>query len=493
MMELQIAYLGFFDALFGWIIDLILTPVFKFVAGLLNTVFSWLFENILAPILLPVLKTVITWAFDLFIEIFSSVFYMILVSLLKIIDYMQIAFDVFIGFTDVSYRTSSGSVVKGNLLEILFQYGNVQTVFWILILGGLGIAFIFTIYAVSRSSFDIDFENKRTVSKVMTSFFKTFIQFFMTPFFVYFMLKLSVVILKGISTALGYSRETSLGKVLFVITSLDAAKNADMNVSTVSGAWAGKLGIDDSIRSPFYNGVKDYSNMKTVRDYFDLAKFDYLIGYIVSIFLIIILAICLITFVKRIFEIILLYIVSPYFIATMPLDDGEKFSQWRDVFLSKCFTGFGSAIGMRLYLLVCPMIMGNQIRLSTGASSETEYMIKLFFLIGGAWAVLKSGSLITSIFNFQSGQSEYGTGAMVSSYIYGNSVGRLMSYGQQYVTGSLYGRNRSDKERPETAGETGRSVTQAFHEGRDHGVGFGRRDRREPEITAAAGEEENNE
>lgn len=491
-MDLQITYLGFFDALFGWIIDLILEPVFKFVAGLLNTVFSWLFENVLAPVLMPVLKTVITWAFDLFIEVFSSVFYIILIGLLKIIDYMQIAFDVFIGFTDVTYRTSSGSVVKGNLLEILFQFGNVQTVFWVLILGGLGIAFIFTIYAVSRSAFDIDFENKRTVSKVMTSFFKTFIQFFLTPFFVYFMLKLSVVILKGISTALGYSKETSLGKVLFVITSLDAAKNADMNVSTVSGAWAGRLGIDDSIRSPFYNGMKDYSNMKTVRDYFDLAKFDYLIGYIVSVFLIIILAICLITFVQRIFEIILLYIVSPYFIATMPLDDGEKFAQWRDLFLAKCFTGFGSAIGMRLYLMVCPMIMGNQIRLSTGTSSEMEYMIKLFFLIGGAWAVLKSGGLITSIFNFQSGQAEYGTGAVVSSYIYGNSVGRLMSYGQRYVTSSLVGRSGAQQGRQEPVGESNREAAQVFREQRDHGVGFERRHQRETENVSETGGEDDN-
>lgn len=491
MIEIQIAYLGFFDALFGWIIDLILTPVFKFVAGLLNTVFSWLFENVLAPVLMPVLKTVITWALDLFIEVFSSVFYMILVTFLKIIDYMQIAFDVFIGFTDVSYQTSSGIVVQGNLLEILFQYGNVQTVFWVLILGGLGVAFIFTIYAVSRSSFDIDFENKRTVSKVLSSFFKTFIQFFTTPFFVYFMLKLSVVILKGISTALGYTKETSLGKILFVITSLDAAKNADMNVSTVSAAWAGKLGIDDTIRNPFYKGIKDYTNMKTVRDFFNLAKFDYLIGYIVSIFLIIILAICLITFVQRIFELILLYIVSPYFIATMPLDDAEKYSQWRDLFLAKCFTGFGSAIGMRLYLMICPMIMGNQIRFSTGTSSEVEYMIKLFFLIGGAWAVLKSGGLIASIFNFQSGQSEYGTGAVVSSYIYGNSVGRLMSYGQQSVMSSFAGGGM--RERNTAVGENReRNINQAFREQRDSGVGFERRRHSGQTMAGGEGGEENN-
>lgn len=284
---------------------------------------------------------------------------------------------------------------------------------------------------------------------------------------VYFLLKLSVVILIGVSTALGYSQNTSLGRILFVITSLDAAKNANMNVSS----GAGNLGVNDAIRNPFYLGIKDYGNMGVVRESFNLAKFDYVIGYIVSLFLIIIIGICLVTFVQRIFEVILLYIASPYFVATMPLDDGEKFSQWRDMFLSKCFTGFGSAIGMRLYLMICPMIMGNQIQFTRGASSEAEYLIKLFFLIGGAWAVLKSGGLITSILNFQSGQAEYGTGAVVSNYIYGNTVGRMMVYGQQQISGAIAGMGGSGESRSR---QKQLADSQTFRERRDESVGFER-------------------
>lgn len=480
MGTMLISYLGFFDALFGWIIDLILEPVFKFVAGLLNTVFSWIFEKILAPILMPVLKDLVLWALKIFMDVFSSVFYMILATLLKIIDYMQTAFDVFIGFKDVTFQTSSGTI-RGNLLEVLIQFGNVQKVFWIITLGALGVAFIFTIYAVSRSAFDFEFENKRTVSKVLTAFFKTFIQFFTTPFIVYFLLKLSVVILKGVSTALGYSQNSSLGRTLFVITSLDAAKDANMNVSTASG-WSGNLGINDAIRNPFYTGVKDYANMGAVRNSFNLGKFDYVIGYIVSLFLIIILGICLITFVQRIFEIILLYIVSPYFVATMPLDDGEKFGQWRDMFLSKCFTGFGSAIGMRLYLMLCPMIMGNQIQFAQGSSTEMEYMMKLFFLIGGAWAVLKSGGLITSILNFQSGQAEYSTGSVVSNYIYGNTAGRMMAFTQRHVTGAISGIGKSSEESKSNPRNRQEQQPQAFRDRRDNSIGFERTAQPGPEA-----------
>ena len=50
-----------------------------------------------------------------------------------------------------------------------------------------------------------------------------------------------------------------------------------------------------------------------------IPDFDYLIGFLAAIFLLFIMAVCIITFVQRIFEIVLLYIVSPYFVSTMPL------------------------------------------------------------------------------------------------------------------------------------------------------------------------------
>ena len=59
----------------------------------------------------------------------------------------------------------------------------------------------------------------------------------------------------------------------------------------------------------------------------------------------------------------MLFIASPIFVSTMPLDDGEKFKAWQDMFVAKIFSGFGSVIAMELYMLLCPVVMGEEFHL----------------------------------------------------------------------------------------------------------------------------------
>ena len=85
----------------------------------------------------------------------------------------------------------------------------------------------------------------------------------------------------------------------------------------------------------------------------------------------------------------------------MPLDDGEKFAGWRELFVAKCFTGFGAAFGMRLYLMVVGIIMGNSIDFTAGGSisREMDYVLKLLIVMGGAFAIFKSSSMLTMLMN----------------------------------------------------------------------------------------------
>ena len=158
------------------------------------------------------------------------------------------------------------------------------------------------------------------------------------------------------------------------------------------------------------------------------------------------IGICLIIFVQRVFEICLLYLASPYFVCMIPLDDGEKFSRWREMFVGKCFTGFGSVVGMRLFLMICPIIMGNNITFGNEASPEMTYMIKLFFIAGGAWAVYKSGPMITSLISSQAGSSEASTAATVGGMLYAYTAGKMISKGQQLLRSPLGGTTRERKE-----------------------------------------------
>lgn len=441
---MEFAYLGLFEKVFNWVLAKIFDPIFKWLSSLLNTVFTWIFEEILSPILLPVLKTAINYFFELWLKVYGNILYSLFSGLLKLIDYMETAFDVFIGIRPVKYYPNpsvSSTYIEGSLVEVLLQQKTVSTVFWLITAAGLAIALLLTIFSTAKSAFDLDFENKRPVSKVLTAMMKAFIQFFSVPFFVYFMLKLSTVILGIVSTAITGSMDTTLGRIVFLVASLNAAKNNEYNVSNNF-----VIGTNGDPRTPFYNmnGGSDYADIGAIQNVFDVTKFDYLIGVLAAVFLLFVMAVCLITFVQRIFEILMLYMVSPYFVSTMPLDDGERFGRWRDMFIGKCFTGFGSAIGMRLYLLVCRMIMGNTIQFSqeTIANSiEMDYLMKLFFLIGGAWAVFKSGPMVTSLINAGAGQQEGMTQSVVGGAIYGHTVGKMMSAGRSSLMSAFRGKS----------------------------------------------------
>jgi hypothetical protein len=84
------------------------------------------------------------------------------------------------------------------------------------------------------------------------------------------------------------------------------------------------------------------------------------------------------------------------------------------MFIAKVFTGFGAAIGMRVYLMILPLIMGGNIVFGQNTTPTMNYVIRLLFILGGAWAVYKSSSMLTTLLNFQAGQAESAAGDMVA-------------------------------------------------------------------------------
>ena len=461
---MNVAYLGIFQTILNWVLEKIFSPVFKFVANLLATVFGWIFDTVLAPLLNSVLIPLIDLLIDLIFQALAGVFYRILVSVLTLVDYIQIAFDVLIGIRNVSYTPANHVVVKEPLLDVMFYQKSVQTAFWMVLILALAMAFMFAIYATAKSAFDLDFEGRRPVGTVLKALFRAAVNFLTVPLFVLFMLKLSGIILMGVNSALTQGTNCTLGNTIFLVASMDACKQEEYNVSYDGGGKVQNIGFEDAVRSPYASGSKSYADIKTVEKEFNVGRIDYIVGYGVSIFLLIILAICLIQFVQRIFEIILLFIVSPLFVSVMPLDDGEKFAGWRELFVAKCFTGFGAAFGMRLYLMVVGIIMGNSIDFTAGGSisREMDYVLKLLIVMGGAFAIFKSSSMLTMLMNWRAADSEMSTAAAVGGTLYAHSVGK--------ISHSVYGGiHRTIEHRRDGGGSGG----QAFQGGRGFQGGAG--------------------
>lgn len=404
---MEYSYMGIFSEVFNWVLNKIISPVFNFVAGLLNTVLSWLFNTILAPILKDVFWPLIKLALDLIVKLLAGVIYGIFAKLLTFVDYTNKMFDYMIGLQKITYNEE-----KLTLLELfMMRLPGISKVFWAIGFIGLALAFVFTVYAVAKSTLDFDFENRRPVSKVLGTFFKCLIQLFTVQFFVYFVVKASGVILSSVNAALALmgndSAKATMGSIIFCASSMNAAIDKNYNVKSVGKGI--EVGISDAVRSQFYLRESKYEEIDKVKEFFLLEKFDYVTGFVLALAMILIMSMCLFVFVTRLFDMMLLYVVSPYFAAMMPLDDGQRFGKWREMFIGKAFGGFGTVMVMKLYLQISPIVMGSDVKFETGTSNELDYFAKLIFMVGGAWAVLKAGPMITTLISAEAGSQEAST------------------------------------------------------------------------------------
>ena len=138
---------------------------------------------------------------------------------------------------------------------------------------------------------------------------------------------------------------------------------------------------------------------------------------------------------------LILFVVSPYYVALMPLDDGAKFKRWKEMFVAFTIGVFSPIITMKTYLVVLPYIVsGNNI--DFGFSTATMELFKLFFIEAGSYAVFKSQNLMLEIINPEVAMFLGQPAQMVKSTIMGavlGGAGKAFNFAKESVKGRIEG------------------------------------------------------
>lgn len=113
--------------------------------------------------------------------------------------------------------------------------------------------------------------------------------------------------------------------------------------------------------------------------------FNFIIAYICAIVLLIALIGATFGLVKRLYDIVLLFIALPGITATIPLDDGAKFKLWRETVISKVFLAFGTVLAVNVFTIVAPSIWGISVGTTTGGF--TNSVLRLVLICGGALSI----------------------------------------------------------------------------------------------------------
>ena len=174
-----------------------------------------------------------------------------------------------------------------------------------------------------------------------------------------------------------------------------------------------------------------------------LESFNFVTAYLAVIIMIIALVFSMLGLVKRIFDIVMLFITLPLISATIPLDDGARFKQWQDTLLSKVVLAYGAVLSVNVFLLIMPII--NSLQLDrTWDSGFVQNLFKIFLMIGGALSINGGQLLLARLMGTSADESRemaHSARALLGGV---SAVGGLMRGAKNLVFGGTnkYGRQR---------------------------------------------------
>lgn len=376
---------------------------------------DWIFE--------PVVNAIKEW--------FYGVMYKAQASICYIIDFIRQIFYKLCGLDTV--------VVDGenvDLVSSLVQSNTVHRVFLTIMLIGVILLTIFLIIALIRANYTAN--ERKTRGAILSKAAQSFLIMLLIPF----LLLAGMTLVNTIMASINSSMQ-------IYITGGQSSIGGQMLITTGNNAFIGSSGSREQIEQMFLSGQLDYNNLSVVKQYYDITEMNYVVGILGGLVMLVMFVISSITFIQRIFDIILLYIVSPITTSTIPLDEGNRFRVWKDMLISKILGAYGIILVMNLFFLIMPQIN----RMTFFNNSFQNGLVYILFMIGGAFAITKANLVISQLCGSQAGGREFAqmiynfrsglAFARSTKAIVGGAIGGVIG-GSDYLKSRKQGNSRGE-------------------------------------------------
>lgn len=377
---------------------------------IINDILCAVFDNVLAPILIEYYKLRVKMIIELITSFFSWLLYFIFTTLLKFIQTLNNMFEMFAG-------SSKGRINDGSttVLEYMIQSDGVRKFFLVFTILGIALSILFTIISAFRSISDMTLDDKNPISKVLSNSLKSLVSFIVVPILCLFLIQVSNVVVDTIDAAAlraNGSNSKSIDQLIWLNCSYNASTNPNYNYKTADESAKETIAQgDDKYRQDYVSGKKDYAytavkDDATFKKNFDYKKFDYAQGIVTAVLIMILYFAVIMSFIGRVFELIILFIIGPVFSASIANDGGEMFKSWKDMFIAKFIGSYSMVLGMRLYMVLAPVICSGAVQFSTTQiecfdEGLFNTFIQLLFLVGGAYSIYKSQFMILRLLSIE--------------------------------------------------------------------------------------------
>ncbi len=349
---------------------------------------------------------------------FWEFLYKLVRTIFNCVDFILDFAKMLAGITPIQVE-NEGTVENTELTLYFLRDETVLDAFKLVALIGVVLMFVFTIFAIVRSIGQYTGEGK-SVGRVCFDGAKAMLYLLLVPAIMIIGAVVVSTVMTSIYNALNISGST-LGGRLFTLISREAQ-------------LAG--GFNEDVANNFATGVSgyDYTKLSDVKTYYSLKEMDYFLAFVGGIAVLILLVKPLISFVERIVSLVMLFLVAPISVSTVPLDEGARFKLWREQVINKFLIAYGSLISLNVFMLLMSIVLNVRFFESNGWND----LAQLVFIIGGAAACQHGPVLIGNLINQGAGSQYAQDAAHVSS-----PFGRIGSFAAGKAIGFAKGAGRN--------------------------------------------------
>lgn len=341
---------------------------------------------------------------------FQELILLLFLWFLKVIDGIMEIFSAIAGVTDVTYQGK-----RVNIIEFIVGDSTVGTIFWCVFILAVGLTCIFTIVALVKNMI----ANNRNITTIIGKFFLALLGTLAMVVVVILGILISNAILVLVSEIFEIGNTTKLSNSIFNACVGDWVNGYSINEINVSTLSVRKI-FGDYNTAAFGIWPTSWKNNGMVNP----DTFLYLPSMIASIGLMIAMVVAIINLAKRVYEIVLLYIVLPVSMSTIAVDDGARFKIWRETFITKIVLAYGTVFSVNIFILILPIISKMKI---PGVSNFANSMFLIFMIIGGALVIPAGQTLFARLF----GQADdmHAGGSFLRSAFYGSRFVSALTFG----------------------------------------------------------------
>jgi len=161
---------------------------------------------------------------------------------------------------------------------------------------------------------------------------------------------------------------------------------------------------------PLYSHTSVGPGVTKGAGYYNLYQINYLTLIIGGVFMAYVLISLTYGMIRRMFILLMLYVISPALCAMYPLDDGKAVGSWKGDFIKQTISAYGAVAGLNIFFSLIPLIDNiNFIAWSSNAGdSIIDSIIQLLILVSGLFVVKE---LIAMISGYIGADNAYTAGA----------------------------------------------------------------------------------